>query len=159
MPPVQRIIAHQARGNWPADTAADSVALTFDDRHRRRCRLTTSAGTVVLLDLARAVAMADGDGLSCEDGSWIAVRAAEEPVVEITCSGSDQLAKVAWHLGNRHLPTEIHEDRIFIRPDHVIVAMVEGLGASTRSLDRSFDPEAGAYQAKVGQTQAGHVHR
>ncbi len=148
---MQRATTHHARGSWPVEEAGDSIALSFDDRHRRRCRLTTSAGTVVLLDLARAVAMADGDGLACEDGSWIAVRAAEEAVVEITCTGADQLAKVAWHLGNRHLAAEIHADRIFIRPDHVIVAMVEDLGASTRSLERSFDPEPGAYH--------GHDHR
>ena len=156
---MQRIIAHHDRGSWPLEEATDSVALTFDNRHRRRCRLVTSAGTAVLLDLARTVAMADGDGLSCEDGSWIAVRAAEEPGVEITCSGPEQLTKVAWHLGNRHLPAEIHEDRIFIRPDHVIVAMVEGLGASTRSLKRAFDPETGAYHGRAGDGQAQHVHR
>ena len=141
------------------EKAGDSIALTFDDRHRRRCRLTTTAGSHVMLDLSHAVAMADGDGLSCEDGSWIVVRAAKEAVVEITCTEPGELVKVAWHLGNRHLAAEIYEDRIYIRPDHVIVAMVEGLGADTRLLERSFDPESGAYHAKVIDAQAGHEHR
>ena len=83
----------------------------------------------------------------------------EEAVVEITCTEPGELVKVAWHLGNRHLAAEIYEDRIYIRPDHVIVAMVEGLGADTRLLERSFDPESGAYHAKVIDAQVGHEHR
>ena len=80
-----------------------------------------------------------------------------EPVVEITANSREHLARLAWHLGNRHLPTQIEGDRLLIRDDHVIVAMLRGLGATLRKVDLPFDPEGGAYGGHV--TNDGHSHR
>lgn len=142
---MRRALTHRPAADWPADQAADSVTLDFDGRHRRRLTLTTDGGSSVLLDLPKAVAMADGDGLKCDDDSWLAVRAAAEPLVEIRCADAHALARIAWHLGNRHLPTEIAGGVIRIRPDHVIEDMVRGLGATTERIDAPFQPEGGAY--------------
>src|SRR5215469_15684229 len=98
---------HRRAGQWPAKIAAGAITLDFDARHRRRIRLTADQGEDILLDLPEAVAMADGDGLQLEDGRWLRVRAAAEPVVEVRHRDPKQLVRVAWHLGNRHLPTEI----------------------------------------------------
>ena len=96
-----------------------------------------------MLDLPEAVALADGDGLELADGGWIEVRAAPEDLVEVTCRGG--LARVAWHLGNRHCPADIRADRILIRTDRVIEDMLLGLGASVTPVRAPFDPERGAY--------------
>jgi urease accessory protein len=154
---MRRAIEHFAHGAWPAEQAADSLTLAFDDRHRRRIRLTSDAGQPVLLHLPKAVAMADGDGLYCEDGLWLAVRAAPETLIEISCADAVALARVAWHLGNRHLPTQIDGAKLRIRPDHVIEDMLRGLGATARPLVAPFQPEGGAYAA-AGHRDHLHAH-
>ena len=123
----------------------DGVTLDYDARHRRRYRLRTNGGEDVLLDLAEAVAMADGDGLRLDDNYWLSVQAGQENLIEITADNFKHLARVAWHLGNRHLPAAISADRILIRPDHVIESMVIGLDASIHPVTEPFQPEYGAY--------------
>jgi len=144
---------------FPADqwshVATDTVVLDFDQRHRRRMAMTAKGGLEFLLDLAVATALRDGDGLLLEDGRIVAVSAAPEPLVEITAATSDELLRVAWHLGNRHLPTQLLGDRLRIRRDHVIEEMVAHLGATVTPVSEPFDPEGGAYGH--GQTH-GHDH-
>ena len=140
-----RATAVKPAGSWEAAAARDCVVLDFDARHRRRIRLTTDTGRAVLLDLKEARAMADGDGLRLAEGGWLRVKAAKEPLLEIRCRDPHLLLRVAWHLGNRHLAAEVHRDRILIRPDHVIDAMLRGLGASVRHGAAAFQPEGGAY--------------
>ena len=125
---MQRAIAHFNAAGWPSEQATDGVTLAFDERHRRRIRLRTDKGEEILLDLPKAKAMAHGDGLRTSDGSWLAVRAAPEPLLEIRCATPVALQRMAWHLGNRHLPTDIAADRLRIRPDHVIEAMARAMG-------------------------------
>ena len=103
--------------------------------------------------LGDAVPLRDGDGLALEDGRIIAVAAAPEPLAEIRAANAAELLRLAWHLGNRHLPTELRADCIRIRRDHVIEEMVEGLGGMIVRIDAPFDPEGGAYQG------GGHHHR
>lgn len=128
-----------------AAPATDSVTLDFDARHRRRLRMDADSGVPVILDLPRATVLRDGDLLVCEDGSHIAVRAAAEELLEIRCSDTPALMRMAWHLGNRHLPTDISPDRLLIRRDHVIADMAAGLGGAVREVRAPFDPEGGAY--------------
>ena len=137
-------------GEWPQDRTIGRVTLPYDERHQRRRRWRTNAGDDVLLDLPNAVVLAHGDGLALDDGSWIEVHAAEEDLMEVTAGSALALMKLAWHLGNRHLPAQIDEHRILIRPDHVIAHMLKGLGASVRLVQEPFTPEGGAY--------AGHAH-
>ena len=138
---------HRLSGCWPQHEAAGTVTLHFEERHRRRIRLVTDQGEEVLLDLPKAVAMADGDGLWLQDGRWLKVQAAAEPVVEVSHRDPEQLARLAWHLGNRHLPTQIGRAVLRIRPDHVIEAMLEGLGANLVKVRAPFQPEGGAYSS------------
>jgi urease accessory protein len=132
-------------GQWQSRSARDSVTLDFDDRHRRRKRYTAVQGTSFLLDLPEATVLHDGDGLLLEGGGVILVRAAPEPLVEIRAQDPLHLMRLAWHLGNRHLPAEIDADRILIRDDHVIVRMLQGLGATLAKVEAPFNPEGGAY--------------
>jgi urease accessory protein len=133
-----------AAGQWAAKPA-DSVLLDYDQRHRRRMAMTGEGGLEFVLDLVQAMALRDGDGLALEDGRIVAVRAAPEPLAEITAATPDELLRVAWHLGNRHLPTQLLGDRLRIRRDHVIEDMVAGLGATVKPVSAPFDPEGGAY--------------
>jgi urease accessory protein len=121
------------------------VRLDYDHRTRRRVALTADGGLSFLLDLAKAPALAAGDGLRLEDGRIVAVEAAPERLLEITCRDKRALARIAWHLGNRHLAAEIGERVVHIREDHVIADMVRGLGAEVRVVERPFNPEGGAY--------------
>src|SRR5882757_10907294 len=131
---------------------ADTVVLDFNDRHRRRMAMTGTRRFEFLLDLENAVALRGGDALVLDDGRLIEVVAAAEPLVEIRGADPHHLIRVAWHLGNRHLPTQIMAKGLRIRRDHVIEAMVKGLGARVIEIEAPFDPEGGAYAG------GGHAH-
>lgn len=146
-----------AKGQWPK-AAADSVVLDYDQRHRRRMAMEGSSGLAFLLDLADAVPLRDGDGLELEDGRIVGVSAAAESLAEITAANTAQLMRIAWHLGNRHLPAELRPDRIRIRRDRVIEDMAEGLGATVVHIDAPFDPESGAYHSDSHHRHDAHHH-
>lgn len=120
----------------------DSITLDHDARHCRRGRLVTEGGLEILLDLPQAAHLHDGDRLLLEDGRRVLVRAAAEPVLDIT---APDLARIAWHLGNRHCPTQILPGALRIRDDHVLAEMLRGLGAEVTARNAPFEPEPGAY--------------
>lgn len=138
-----KVIPAAERSN---ESPMDSVTLDFEDRHRRRLRLSGDNGGDFLLDLAEARVLRDGDGLVLEDGAVIAVRSAPERLAEISCETPLDLTRIAWHLGNRHCPTQILGDKLRIRFDHVLVEMVRQLGAQVTELAAPFEPEGGAYR-------------
>jgi urease accessory protein len=152
-----RAIEVRPAGHWH-EAAADTVVLGFDDRHRRRMAMTGTRGLAFLLDLAEAVALRGGDALVLEDGRLVEVVAAPEPLVEIRGSDPQHLVRVAWHLGNRHLPTQITGRGLRIRRDHVIEEMVRGLGARLIEIEAPFDPEGGAYAGQQHAHAASHGH-
>ena len=142
---MRRAIAVDKSGSWNAGAALDRLTLDYEDRYRRRKRFTGEGGLDILLDLPETTLLQDGDGLALEGGGHVLVRAAPERLIEVTAPTPGLLARLAWHLGNRHLPAEIADDRILIRDDHVIVDMLERLGAKVRRVQRHFNPEGGAY--------------
>ncbi|MBS7541602.1 urease accessory protein UreE [Ancylobacter oerskovii] len=142
-------------GSWDASTAADKVVLPHDGRHRRRIAMRGEGDVVFLLDLPEAARLKDGDGISLEDGRIVAVVAAEEPVAEIVARDPHHLARLAWHLGNRHVPAQLLADRIRIARDPVLEEMARGLGAEVATVEASFEPEGGAYEAAEAH---GHGH-
>jgi urease accessory protein len=142
---MRRAIAVHPRGQWPEDSMVDAVTLACIDRHRRRIRLVADSGVGFLLDLPRAQHFADGDGLELDTGGYLRVCAAPEAVLEIEALDRASLLRIAWHLGNRHLPVQIVGDRLHIREDHVIAEMVSGLGGRITRIEAPFDPEFGAY--------------
>lgn len=124
----------------------DHIELAYAERYRRRMRFVTAGGLDFLLDLPRATLLRAGDALRLDDGRLIRVDAADESLVEVTATDANALARLAWHIGNRHVPAQIESQRILIRDDPVIVEMLHGLGASTRPVRTSFSPQAGAYR-------------
>jgi urease accessory protein len=130
--------------DWDPAAEIDRVLLDFDGRHRRRILLRTEQGREVLLDLPQVMRLRDGDGLPVE-GGVVRVCARPEPLLEIRAHDAMALARIAWHLGNRHLPVQFVGTRIRIRSDHVIREMVQGLGGHAEAIEAPFDPEPGAY--------------
>jgi urease accessory protein len=142
----------RAQHRW-TQAPADTVVLDFDDRHRRRMAMIGTRGLEFLLDLENATVLRGGDALVLDDGRMVEVVAAPEPLIEIRGADPQHLVRLAWHLGNRHLPTQITARGLRIRRDHVIEAMVKGLGARVIEIEAPFDPEGGAY-AGGGHGQA-----
>jgi urease accessory protein len=138
-------------GSWETRREIDRVLIDYDRRFRRRIVLSTVLGAEVLIDLPQAVRLRDGDGLLVEAGI-VRVCAQAEELMEIHAHADGELVRIAWHLGNRHLPVQLLGDRIRIRADHVIGEMVKGLGGHVDLIQAPFDPEAGAYSG------GGHHH-
>ena len=156
---MKRASAVLPKGSFADDAVVGEVVLDSEARLRRRAVL--SAGRQqFLLDLPELVPLNDGDGLSLDGGGVIRVLAAPERLVEVTAKSPAELVRIAWHLGNRHLPTQLMDDALRIRPDHVIEDMLTGLGATVTKIDAAFDPEGGAYAGghEHGHHDHGHDH-
>ncbi len=147
---MRRVTGHQHFGDY-SGIPFDRVVLAHDERHLRRKVLTLQQGEQILVDLPEAVLFGHGDVLVLEDGSLAEIIAAEEMLYEILPRNRQHLTELAWHLGNRHLPAQFDEVRILIRKDHVIKAMLEGLGAKVSEITAPFQPLRGAYHS-------GHSH-
>jgi urease accessory protein len=152
MATLVRAVEIMPPGKWPQSTAVDHIVLTYDERHRRRLRYVASGGTTFLLDLPRAAVLRAGDGLRLEDGRIVSVEASPEQLVEVTAPDPGALVRLAWHIGNRHLPAQLEPNRILIRDDAVIVNMLRGLGATVKPVLAAFTPETGAYDSSGGSS-------
>jgi urease accessory protein len=138
-----------------AGPCAGTVTLAWDARYRRRGVIHTDGGEEVLLDLPEATELRDGDALVFEDGRQVVIRAAPEPLTEVQAEDPRHLVRLAWHVGNRHVPAQVEADRLLIRRDHVIEDMLARLGARITHIEAPFTPEGGAY----GHGRArGHLH-
>ncbi len=143
---------------WDAAQAGDVVSLDADERHRRRIVLAGEKGTRFLLDLPETVSLRNGDGLVLDDGTIVRVIGKPEPLIEVTATDANALARLAWHLGNRHTEVQIAGDRLRIRRDHVLEEMLQNLGATLVAVDAAFEPERGAYGHARGSHAHGHAH-
>ena len=142
---MSRVSAIKPKGEWDAAACRDQIVLDADARHRRRAVLTAGGGLKFLLDLPQAMVLHDGDGLVLDDGSIVRVVAQPEPLVEIAADTAHDLARLAWHLGNRHTEVQVVGDRLRIRRDHVLEEMLARLGARLATTEAPFEPERGAY--------------
>lgn len=138
-------IVHPA-GTFDAARIVGSVTLTAHDRHRRRIRMLDDGGAEFLLDLPNAAYLRDGDGLVLDGGGVIAVRAAPEDVADLHAPTPEQGSRLAWHVGNRHVPVQVLAGgALRIQDDGVLIAMAERLGVRVERHRAPFQPEPGAY--------------
>ncbi len=126
--------------------AIDTITLDETARHRRRVKMCSDSGIEFLLNLPQARLLRHGDGLLLDDGRIVEVCAAPEKLYKVQARDAQHLLRLTWHMGNRHLPTQILEDGILIRRDHVIKQMLEKLGGVVVEIEAAFDPEGGAYE-------------
>jgi urease accessory protein len=155
MPAVMRAISVKDASAWSGEPV-DRVVLDYDGRHRRRMAMKGARGLAFLLDLPAPAGLRGGDALVLQDGRLIEVIAAPEPLFEIRCTGPKHLARLAWHLGNRHLPAQMMTTSLRIRRDHVIADLAAQLGAEVVAIEAPFDPEGGAYTASPGDHHHAH---
>ncbi|MDH6265706.1 urease accessory protein [Rhizobium sp. SG_E_25_P2] len=133
------------------------VVLTHDERHLRRKLLHLTNDDVIMLDLKEPVVLDHGDLLMIDGAEgYVEVVAAEEQLLEIKARDALHQMQLAWHLGNRHLAAQIDPDRILIERDHVIKAMLEGLGAVVQEVVEPFSPVHGAYHGHGGHGHHDH---
>lgn len=148
---MQRAKTRFPAGQWDRLQEVGTVSLPVAERQRRRVKMTDDEGIDFLLDLARVAFLRDGDGLELSGGGILRVIAAPEPVCEVHCADPAQLARIAWHLGNRHHALQVVDAQTLrFADDHVLAAMVEGLDGTVRQTTAPFQPEGGAYE--------GHAH-
>lgn len=145
------------RGPDGASQASAGIArLAHHDRHLRRKTIPLTNGAKVLIELPEPTVLQAGDTLVLEDGSAVLIEAAPEDLYDIRGRDGVHLTQLAWHIGNRHLAAEIRADRILILRDHVIKAMLEGLGATVADISGPFTPTRGAYDGAA--SHHGHAH-
>ncbi|MGL4491074.1 MAG: urease accessory protein UreE [Rhizobiaceae bacterium] len=145
-------------GEW-SGTPWDVAVLAHDERHLRRKVLRLEHGDEVLVDLEAAVSLGHGDALVLDYGKLIEVIAGEEELLEVLAHNAVHLAELCWHIGNRHLAAQIEEGRVLVLKDHVIKAMLEGLGAHVHLVSEPFHPTRGAYSGQAhGHSHHDHHH-
>ena len=125
--------------------ADDRLVLPFDLRRKSRLHVRLESGADAALILERGGVLRDGDRLRAEDGRIVLVQAAEEATLHVTASDPRDLARAAYHLGNRHVPVEVGAGWLRLGADHVLEHMLLGLGVAIRHESAPFEPEAGAY--------------
>lgn len=135
------------RVSSPHGVVYDIIRLDAQERHVRRKLLICSRGAEILVDFATPVILNHGDALVLEDGRVVEVVAAREDLMEVRGRNPEQLLKLAWHVGNRHLEAQIETDRILLRRDPVIAHMLEHQGAAIQNVVETFTPEQGAYHS------------
>ena len=134
--------------------ANESAELTYDQRERSRVRVTMGNGEEIGIQLKVGSMLSHGDKLALQDGRVVEVIAADESLHEVRAANLTQLARIAYHVGNRHVPLQVENDHLLMLPDHVLRAMVEGLGGVVADVRRGFQPESGAY----GHSHVHHSH-
>ena len=138
------------------------LVLPFDKRQKSRLRTRLTNGEEAGLFLARGEVLRDGDLLAAEDGRVVRVRAQPEAVIDIVCDSSRELVRVAYHMGNRHVPLQVGDGWLRIADEMVLRKMAEGLGAVCVARIAPFEPEAGAYSGEhrhsAPVTHGGVIH-
>jgi urease accessory protein len=141
----------------PADAAASAqLVLDYDARRKCRQRVRLDSGEEIALLLPRGTVLSTDDRLQTDDGLVIRVVAAPELLSSATTGDPIQLARAAYHLGNRHVPLQIEPGTLRYRHDHVLDALVLGLGLSLTTEEAPFDPESGAYHGQRHESAHGH---
>jgi len=152
LPPATALVPASRRG---PQLPYDQVVLGYDERFLRRKRLVTVHGEGFLVDLPETTNLTEGDCFRLADGRLVEVISAEEPLLQVT----GDLPRLAWHIGNRHTPCQIEADRLLIRVDHVLEAMLKQLGATVTKVSEPFTPEGGAYgHGRTMGHDHGHLH-
>jgi urease accessory protein len=136
----------------------DSVILGANERRIQTAQLTGVNGTVIMLMLPEPVLLRMGDTLELDDGSSVEVVVAPEPLIEVRGNDLTHLARLAWHLGDRHVPVQVLANRLRLRRDAALEAMLGALGARMTAIEAPFDPEGGAYATPAVHDHHAHDH-
>ena len=130
----------------------DFIELSYDERFLRRKKLVSDNGFEFLVNLPETKSLSENQAFRLQSGNLILIKNKKESLLEIK---GKNLMQLIWHIGNRHIPCQIEENRILIQNDKVIEEMILRLNGQTKVILEAFDPEGGAYG--IGRTH-GHRH-
>jgi urease accessory protein len=151
MPRATRVLRAAERRDT---SAVDTLILAHAQRQAQKGFLFGVKGTCVELDFAEPVRLRTDDALVLDDGGFVEIVAEPEPLIEARAADLPALARLAWHLGDRHVPVQVLERRLRLKPDPAIETLLQSLGAKVVTIDAPFEPEGGAYDPAA----AGHDH-
>jgi urease accessory protein len=155
MPRATRVLFAAERRDSPA---IDTLILPYAQRQAHKGFLFGLKGTCVELDLPEPVRLRTDDALVLDDGALVEVVAEPEPLIEARAADLPALARLAWHLGDRHVPIQVLERKLRLKRDAAIEEMLQGLGAKLVAIEAPFEPEGGAYAAAAGEHHHHHAH-
>ena len=144
---MPRAVAILRAGQKRSGDIADTLLLDYDQRRAPDGILTGLKGTQVQIAIAKSENLATDDCLVLDDGRLIEIVARPEPLLEVRAADAAGMARLAWHLGDRHIPAELHERRLRVRRDEAVEKLLAALGAKTLAIEAPFAPEGGAYAA------------
>ena len=155
MPRATRVLRAAERRDT---SAVDTLILPHAQRQAQKGFLFGVKGTCVEIDFAEPVRLRTDDALVLDDGGLVEIVAEPEPLIEARAADLPALARLAWHLGDRHVPVQVLERRLRLKPDPAIETLLQNLGAKVVAIDAPFEPEGGAYDAAVGDHGHDHHH-
>jgi urease accessory protein len=155
MPRATRVVTAAERKDAPV---TDTLILPHAHRQAQKGFLFGIKGTCVELDFAEPVRLRTDDALVLDDGGLIEVVAEPEPLIEVRAADLPSLARLAWHLGDRHVPVQVFERKLRLKRDPTIEAMLASLGANVTALEAPFEPEGGAYEVAADGHHHHHEH-
>ena len=144
MPRATRVLHAAERRDTPV---VDTLILPHAQRQAQKGFLFGVKGTCVELDFAEPVRLRTDDALVLDDGGLVEIVAEPEPLIEARAADLPALARLAWHLGDRHVPVQVLERRLRLKRDPAIEALLQSLGAKVVAIEAPFEPEGGAYAA------------
>jgi urease accessory protein len=150
-----KVVGAAERGGRPIN---DTVILNYEQRSARTTTVDGLKSGCYEIALDQPVRLRTDDTLLLDDGSLIEVVAAPEPLVEARASDLAGLARLAWHLGDRHIPIQMLPNRIRARCDPAVEELLKTLGAKVTMLEAPFEPEGGAYDSHTHAHSHGHTH-
>jgi urease accessory protein len=153
---MRRVVRVLAGGGDRAPV--DSVMMPADQRRVQTAHLTGVKGTLIGILLPEPVLLRNGDLLELDDGSVVDVVAEAEPLIEVRGNDLTHLARLAWHLGDRHVPVQVLANRLRMRRDAALEALLGSLGARLTAIEAPFDPEGGAYATQATHHDHAHGH-
>jgi urease accessory protein len=154
---MRRVVRVLGAGNAHA-TPIDSVMVAADQRRAQTAILTGVNGTQIGMMLPEPVHLRMGDALELDDGSLVEVVVAPEPLIEVRGNDLTHLARLAWHLGDRHVPVQVMTNRLRLRRDAALETMLVALGGRIAPIEAPFDPEGGAYAPAAHDHGHDHHH-
>ena len=155
MPRATRVLRAAERRDT---SAVDTLILPHAQRQAQKGFLFGVKGTCVEIDFAEPVRLRTDDALVLDDGGLVEIVAEPEPLIEARAADLPALARLAWHLGDRHVPVQVLERRLRLKSDPAIETLLQSLGAKVVAIDAPFEPEGGAYDAAVGDHGHDHHH-
>lgn len=137
----------------PRTEPVDTLILPYAQRQAHKGFVFGVKGTCVEFDFAEPVSLHTDDTLLLDDSRTVEVVAEPEPLIEVRAADLAALARLAWRLGDRHVPVQVLERRLRLKRDSALEGLLESWNVKFAAIEAPFEPEGGAYS-----TAHGHDH-